>query len=169
MATLVESVALYAVLLRDCARNRHVEKDSLLVDLECEHSDQLTYAQMLAHGSFTDLDWDLVKIVCDGRWERTTAKKLYQEQLQFMRAEGLVHAAFPRGKRPGGSWAAPIRRRWHEVRRAIAAFEDTGITLTTNEMNDVAESAYMTASGASLEETRRMFGSRWDESEEAAR
>jgi hypothetical protein len=162
MPTPVERIALYAVLLRDSARNRHVGKESLFEDLECEHSDQLTYAQMLAHGSFTDLDWDLVQMLCDGRPIIGTAHKLYREQ-QVVRAEGLLHAVFPRGKRPRGQWAVFICARWREVRQAIATFEAIGITLTTDEMHDIAESAYMKASGASLEQTRRSFGSRWDD------
>jgi len=163
MATLVESVALYAVVLEDCARNMHVGEESLIEDLECGHSGGLTFAQMTAHSHFTDVDWGLVKTIASDTDYRTIheiARVLYREDDQIVRAEGLLHTI---GKRPLGVWAKPIRAHWRQVRHAIQNFEQMGMTVTTDRLNDIAEQAYMNGSGMSLDETRRRFGSRWDD------
>lgn len=158
----VEEVALYAVLLRSCARNKHLGPDSLFEDIECGHDGGLSFAQMVAHGRFTDLDWAMVRALDREANCQELARELYGAE-EVLGAEALLHAVGEKGKRCRSEWAAPFRERWQAVRKSMAVFE-AEIAMTHEQISDLADEATMAATGLSLTEVNEQFGSRWDDS-----
>jgi hypothetical protein len=138
-----EEVALYAVLLREAARNHHTSAQALLDDFEsCR--DQVCFATMLAHQHFTELDWQLVELLIDHPGEVfEAAHVLYGEHEQPLEAEALLHACGPNGKKSRGVWFEPFRERWDRVRIGIRAYEGEGIVLTLLDLDAIAKDTFM--------------------------
>jgi hypothetical protein len=134
----VEEVALYAILLREAARNHHTSSQSLLDDFEsCR--DQVCFATMLAHQHFTDLDWQLVELLIDNPGEVfEAAHVLYGEWEQPLEAEALLHACGRNGKKSRAAWFAPFRERWDQIRASIRAYEREGVVLTLADLDAIA-------------------------------
>jgi len=153
----VEEVALYAILLRETARNHHTGPNSLFDDLT-EVRGEVNFALMLAHTNFTELDWELSEVLeLHPTRVREIARALHAEHEQPLEAEALLHACGPRGQRTNAKWAEPFRPRWREVRAAIRAFEQEGIAVRFGDLDDLADHIYMAESGATREELEETF------------
>jgi hypothetical protein len=133
-----EDVALHALLLRACANLRHYGEVSWDEDVECGHSDTLSFAHMLAHYHFCELDWFLVGVLADEEDSVTRVARELVINEQPFEAEALLHA---RGKRCGSEWARPFffNERWRLIRKSMRAFEREGITTNHEALNDLAE------------------------------
>jgi hypothetical protein len=87
----------------------------------------------------------------------TIAKNLFEYE-ETLTAEALLHARTRRGTEPKPAWAEPFRgRRWREVRKAILAFEGEGIAVSFDDINLIADHAYMEGTGATLDEVMERF------------
>jgi hypothetical protein len=138
-----EEVALYAILLREAARNHHTGAQSLLDDFECCR-DHVTFATMLAHEHFTELDWQMVELLIDHPTEvLEAAHVLYAEHEQPLEAEALLHAVGTRGKKSRAQWFDPFRERWGQVRASMHAYEREGVVLTLADLDAIAKDTFM--------------------------
>lgn len=158
-----ENVALYAVLLREAARNRHTNAEAHLDDMECQPG-ELSMATLLASQQFTELDWYLAEKLydADGPTVVRTAQSL-REDGEPLLAEALLHAYGKNGRRARAAWAEPFRDRWDEVRAAIQKFEDERIAAPFGELALDAERAAVGAGGMTYEELDEQFPSEpWD-------
>jgi hypothetical protein len=146
----IEEVALYAVLLREAARNRHTSLDAICDDSACEQSDSLSFASLLAADHFTDLDWQLVGVLVDRPSDaRELARVLYTEHEQTLEAEALLHAA---NKKSSAIWAAPIRERWPQVRDSIRAYDREQLATSFAEVAQIAQDTWRKETGQTSEE-----------------
>lgn len=140
-----EEVALYAILLREAARNRHIGPESLLDDFACNEEHHISFAAMLAHQHFTELDWELVQLLADHPREVPEIAGALYEQEQMLEAEALCHARPPNGFKSGAKWAQPIRQRWAQIRASMRAYENESITVSLHTVHQVAKDAFMRA------------------------
>jgi len=152
-----DEVALYAIMLREAARNRHTCPDSLLDDLSSSCPGEVSLATLLAHRSFTDLDWDLAEMLCDHP-ERTlkVAQNLFEYEEPLV-AEALLHARGPRCTQPSAQWAESFRGRWRNIRGAIGAFEREGIATKFEDADRMVDDIWRAATSASHEELLEKF------------
>lgn len=153
----LETVALYAILLREAARNHHTSAEAHLDDIVC-CPDDLSLATLAAGHQFGPLEWELAALLYDapGKAITATARLLHEEEEPRL-AEALLHAYGPRGKRTHAEWAEPYRQRWHEVRASIRAFEAEGIADSFGELSRNADRAYMQATGIGRDEFYEQF------------
>lgn len=146
----VEEVALYAVLLKEAARNHHTSAQSLLDDFACDEEHHITFAAMLAHEQFTDLDWEFVILITDHPTEvKEIARIVYCEQELVVEAEALLHAA---GVRTRALWASEINERWRQVEDAMGAWERENLTTSVSDVHQIAKNVFMAARPRCTEE-----------------
>jgi hypothetical protein len=102
-----EEVALYAILLREAAANRHLSEEAIFDDMACDEDNHICFATYLALAHFSELDWQMVDVLCNYPQEvMEVAGKLY-EQEQMLEAEALLHAVLPNGKKSRAQWPNP--------------------------------------------------------------
>ena len=140
----IEEVGLYAILLREAARNHHTSQQSLLDDFECCRDD-VCFATMLAHQHFTELDWQLVDLLINYQATEVleAAHVLYGEHEQPLEAEALLHAFGPNGKKSRAAWFDLFRDRWVYVRASMCAYESEGVVLTLLDLDAIAKDTFM--------------------------
>jgi hypothetical protein len=75
-----------------------------------------------------------------------------------VRAEALLHAAPSGGEPSSRAWTQPLGgQRWAEVEQAMEAREADGFTLSRDQVDSIAVSAYATATGMRRTEVRDEF------------
>jgi hypothetical protein len=137
-----EEVALYAILLREAAANRHLSAEAIFDDMACDEDAHICFATYLALAHFSELDWQLADVLCNHPREVIeVAWKLY-EQEQALEAEALLHAALPNGKRSSAKWAEPIRKRWTQVRASMRAYEREYIAKSMADVQQIARDTF---------------------------
>jgi hypothetical protein len=147
----VEEVALFAIMLREAARNRHTSPESVGDDMETCRG-EISLATLSASENFTSLDWHLAEMLYDNDERAVEVAALLYELEDSVAAEALLHAAGPNGKRTRAHWADEINARWRQVRESIAAFEHEGVATTFGDLDNLADHAYCLATGASHDE-----------------
>jgi hypothetical protein len=145
----VQVIALYAILLREAARNHHTGAEAHLDDAECCR-DELSLATLAAGARFSARDWELAELLYDGADAAVfqEARDLLAED-EASHAETLLHA---HGKRPRAEWGRKIAERWDDVRAAIAMYEADGIAIKFGDVDLVADLVYRNATGTTQEE-----------------
>ena len=149
-------IALYAIMLREAGNHRHTGPESVF-DEFCEAPGALSFASLLALRSFTDLDWEIAEMLYDHPARSLTIAKNLFEYEETLTAEALLHARIRyHGAEPKPEWTKPFRgHRWRDVREAILAFEGEGIAVSFDDINLIADNAYMEGTGATRDERRR--------------
>jgi hypothetical protein len=80
-----------------------------------------------------------------------------------MRAEAVLHSRYPDGHRYTRAWAAPLVRRWGEVRAAMARLENEGMIAAHEDVELVAMRAWRSMTNGTVED----YIARFDEAEVA--
>jgi hypothetical protein len=133
-----EEVALYAILLREAAANRHLSEAAIFDDMACDEDAHICFATYLALAHFSELDWQMVDVLCNYPREiAEVAAKLYEAE-QILEAEALLHAALPNGKKSRAKWAEPLRERWTQVRDSMRAYEREYIAMSMADVQRIA-------------------------------
>jgi len=148
-----ERVALLALVYGELHNARYGERgeeDALYDDLEaCPGGMSLLLA--IGSAALPEFDWEIVRALDAPE----TLPALLEDLVEFdpRRAEALLHAY---GASDGdASRVVPLAylERWEEVEQAMNRFRDLGITATRDDVALVANRAYMSATGATLDET----------------
>jgi hypothetical protein len=156
----IEEVALYTILLREAALNRHTSQLAATEDIAYDETEFRSFATLLAHANFTELDWELAYLLCEHKEKvRETAHMLYAELEQPLEAEALVHACGPNGNKQAvrSVWARPIRERWEQVRDSIPVWESEWVARSYDEIEKIAKAAFKLESGWSDEKIELIF------------
>ena len=153
----VEEVALFAILLREAARHRHLDRDAHLDDIICG-PDSLSMATLAAGGYFGEKEWRLAELLYYAAgWQVVYAAEELQANADYLRAEAVLHAYGDRGKRTRATWAQPYIERWSKVRASISALETEGLSETFGDLTRGAERSYRQITGMSWEEMDEQF------------
>ena len=167
--TSANEIALYAIMLREAGKHRHTGPESVF-DEFTEAPGCLSFASLLALRNFTGLDWEIAEMLHDHPNRSLTIAKNLLEYDEKPTAEALLHARIRyHGSEPKPAWTEPFRgRRWQDVREAIVTFEGEGIAVSFDDVNLIADHAYMDGTGATLDDViEKFYVPQWDE--EAAR
>jgi hypothetical protein len=141
-------VALLALLFREAHRNRWESIDSIAADQDVCPG-ELSWFSMLAAHQFTAWDWSIIRRLS----EPADFVRIAKQSTDPLRAEALLHAAGPNGRRSRREWAAEYveEQRWNRVRVFMSAFEQEGITATRDDLDALASLAWQTATGEMYE------------------
>jgi hypothetical protein len=150
-----EKVALLALIYRACYLNRHSGPDSALEDIETCPG-EVSLATLYGTHRLTEPDWQIMRALGDDASFMMVARAVAEHDP--VRAEALLHAASSGGEPPAREWAYPLGgQRWHEVERAMEAREADGFTLSRDDVDSIAVSAYAAATGMTRTEVRDEF------------
>jgi hypothetical protein len=144
-------VAALAVLYRACQLNHHRGPESVLEDLS-SCSGEVSLATLEASRAFKRVDWEIVAVLDRPEHVLATARALLQQD-DPLRAEAMMHALPPHGRRSRKQWAASfVGRRWHKVERAMRELEAEGVAASRDDVESVAVNVYRTLTGKSYED-----------------
>lgn len=139
-----EKVAALALVYRACHLNQHSGPDSVLVDIECCPG-EISLAT-LAGSQLDEVDWRLIAVLETPKRLLAVARVVAQHDQ--LRAEALMHALPPGGRRSRRQWAAAFAgRRWRQVERAMRALRADGVTLSRDDVEGLALAAYTAGTG----------------------
>jgi hypothetical protein len=119
---------------------------------------EVSFATLLTHQSFTDLDWDIVEMLIDHPNRALRVAQNLFEYEEPLVAEALLHARTRRGTEPKPEWTEPFQGRCRrEIRRAIRVFECEGIATKFEDVERMADDAYCAGTGTLREELLERF------------
>lgn len=141
-------VALLALLYRHAWQNRWESIDDIISEQE-NAAGELSWFSMLVAHQFTSHDWELMRALD----EPSDFTVLARGEPDPLRAEALLHAAPPSGRRIKRKWAATFvtPSRWDRVVVFMDVFEREGLTATRDDIEAVAAGAVRAATGATLD------------------
>lgn len=141
-------VALYALVYREAYKNRCWSSEGLLELVEIAPGD-VSLATLLGSQYLSKDDWNVLHQLDEPSDFMRVARHIVRDDP--FRAEVLLHACPPRGRRSERPWAAALVARWDAVVDARWALRDDGLTATRNDVEELATSAYV-ALGGDLDE-----------------
>jgi hypothetical protein len=152
----VERVALLALVYREfakgCSVGARTEPSDLYDDLQATPG-SLSLLTIVGSTNLPSLDWAIVRALDQPEQLPELAAALVD--YDPLRYEALLHA-WPKDA-PEPAAGLLYLERWDEIEEAIAALEATGLTATRDDVEDAALDAYVSATGASLDESLDAF------------
>ncbi len=120
--------------------------DNLLDDFE-HCPGEVSLLAMIGSGALSDLDWEIVRAMEYPEGLPALAANL--APFDPHRAEALFHAE---ASEPPRACCLDALERWEAVEQAMQRLRDLGVTTTRDDLELVGSRAYMSASGATLDE-----------------
>jgi hypothetical protein len=140
----ITRVALFALVYREAHKTRAQSSENLLEDVDvC--SGEVSLATLLGSCYLTEEDWVLLNQLQGPDDFLPLARRIVHEDP--FRAEVLLHACPPHGRRSNSGWAASLVARWDAVAAARVALRDEGLTATRDDLDELAVGAYKTVTG----------------------
>jgi hypothetical protein len=142
-------VALYALVYREAYKNRCWSSEGLLELVEIAPGD-VSLATLLGSQYLSKDDWNVLHQLDEPSDFMRVARQIVRDDP--FRAEVLLHACPPRGRRSERPWAAALVKRWDAVVDARWALWDEGLTATRDDVEELAVAAYSALTGKAHEE-----------------
>jgi hypothetical protein len=144
-----EDVAALALAYRTCHAKSFFSAASVDDDLATaagEHSLVVLEASRV----FKKVDWRATWMLSQPPYAVRLARLLLARG-EGLRAEAILHAIPPNGRRTRKAWAAEStqRQRWDAVRDEMDRLEARGVTASVNDVDDTFRDAYMQLTGKS--------------------
>jgi hypothetical protein len=139
-------VALYALVYREVYKACHTCTEDVLDDIEVCPS-EVSLALLIGSQYLDDDDWRVLNQLQEASDFLQVARQIARNDP--FRAEVLMHACPPKGRRSERPWAAELVERWDAVAKARWALRDEGLTMTRGDVEAFAVSAYEALSGKS--------------------
>lgn len=139
----IEQVAVRALIYSECARQGFYSLGDLVAASHRDAGSELSEATLRAAHDLSGLDWAILKDLRDtGHRAASYASKAREIAPWFpYRAEALLHAAPPNGRRSQRAWAATFASRWDDVRQAMEERREQGFAVTHRELRHLASTA----------------------------
>jgi hypothetical protein len=140
----VTLVALYALAYREAYKHHCWAGEHLIELYDCAPGD-VSLATLLGSQLLNRQDSELLCQLDEADDFMRLARKIVRRDP--FRAEVLLHACPPHGRRSRRPWAAALVARWDDVRRARLALRDEGLTATRDDVEELAVAAYSALTG----------------------
>jgi hypothetical protein len=138
------AVALWALVYRVAYFRHYTCAEDALTDLECCPG-EVSLATLIASERLREEDWELIRRLDGPRSYLPLAREIVTDDP--FRAEVLLHACPPNGRKSDRGWAAHLVRRWDRVSGARAHLQAEGLLATRDAVENVALAVYQMLTG----------------------